>query len=885
MNSINFKEIEKICKAALEISPEKRPAYLREICGDNDELLKEVESLLSFDTPSDELINKTPDLLAAEMFSELKQIDFKGTEIDQYEIISQIGKGGMGTVYLARDKSLGRKIAIKFLDKKFSLDQDRLQRFFLEARTASALNHPNIITIFEIGKLDSHHYIVTEFIEGKTLREIIGTELLEIKSVVEIAIQVASALKAAHDAGIIHRDIKPDNIMVRPDGLVKVLDFGVAKLSEQEFEDGISIRIETQQGMIIGTVDYMSPEQAGGEKVDTLTDIFSFGVVLYYVLAGKLPFEGESPSEIMTSILTKEPKSLDEFDENIPVEFIRIVKKALEKEKEKRFQTAQEMLDELKLFKKHLDVSEEIGKSVRSGISKSSLTDMTKGLTADRMRKVETAENPGKIFLQKNVYLRKGLVLGTLFLLLTIIGFIYWYYANDSGQIESIAVLPFINESENKDIEYLTDGMTENLINNLSQIPALSVKSSNTVFRYKGKELSAKKIGEELNVQAVLIGRVIQRGEDLTLNLELVDTSKERVLWGEKYNSKMNNLISLQRDITRTVSDKLRPKLNTEEKGKLAKEYTTNTEAYQAYLRGRFYWNKRDGDNLKKGIEYFQKAIELDPNFALAWSGLADSYALIYNYTDVPRSESAFQSKNAARKAVEIDPYLSEAHTSLANVLQTFDWEFAEAEKHYQKATELNPNYATAFQWYSQLLGQMGKPEEAIKTAKQAVELEPYSKMTHYQLAEQYLYAKRYDEALEQFKKTSELDPDNIAWKVESTFALLQQNKTDEVIEIINEVIAKEGRDAFYLRMLASAYINSGKKEEAEKLLQEILSFKGDDLAQNFDIAVVYARLGEKDKAFEYLNKSFEKKEQEITFLKLSSHLKVCGMTRDLKSF
>ena len=352
MDSTKFKEIEKIYQAALEISPEKRRAYLREVCGDDDELRKEVESLLSFDTPSDQLINKTPELLAAEMFSEMKQTDFEGKEIDQYEIISQIGKGGMGTVYLARDKSLGRKIAIKFLDKKFSQDQDRLQRFFLEARTASALNQPNIITIYQIGEVDDHHFIATEFIEGKTLRQIIENEPLKLMSVVEIAIQIASALKAAHDAGIIHRDIKPDNIMVRPDGLVKVLDFGVAKLSEQEFEDGISIRIETQQGMIIGTVDYMSPEQAGGEKVDTLTDIFSFGVVLYYMLAGKLPFEGESPSEIMSSILTKEPKSLDEFDENIPAELITIVKKALEKDKEKRFQTADEMLEELKQIQK-----------------------------------------------------------------------------------------------------------------------------------------------------------------------------------------------------------------------------------------------------------------------------------------------------------------------------------------------------------------------------------------------------------------------------------------------------------------------------------------------------------------------------------------------------
>jgi serine/threonine protein kinase len=428
MDLEKFKEIEKIYEATLKLPLEERSEFLEEVCGEDVELRKEVESLLSFDTPSDELINKTPDLLAAEMFSEIKQTDFKGKEIDQYEIISQIGKGGMGTVYLARDKSLSRRVAIKFLNKKFSQDQDRLQRFFLEARTASALNHPNIITIYQIGEIDNHHFIATEFIEGKTLRESIENEPLKLMSVVEIAIQIASALMTAHDAGIIHRDIKPDNIMVRPDGLVKVLDFGVAKLSEQEFGEGISIRIETQQGMIIGTVDYMSPEQAGGEKVDTLTDIFSFGVVLYYVLAGKLPFEGESPSEIMSAILTKEPKSLNQFDKNIPVEFITIVKKALEKKKENRFQTAEEMLNELKKFKKHLEISEEIGKSVQLSESKNSPADLTKEPTVDEIQKVETAENTGNITQERSGGFRKGFVFSTIFLLLAAIGIVFWYF-------------------------------------------------------------------------------------------------------------------------------------------------------------------------------------------------------------------------------------------------------------------------------------------------------------------------------------------------------------------------------------------------------------------------------------------------------------------------
>jgi serine/threonine-protein kinase len=428
MDSSKFLQIEKIYQAALELAPNKRREYLMEICGDDDELRKEVESLLSFDTPSDQLISKTPDMLAAEMFSEIKKTDFKGKEIDQYEIISPIGKGGMGTVYLARDKSLGRKIAFKFLDVRFSQDKDRLQRFILEARTASALNHPNIITIYEVGEIDNHNFIATEFIEGKTLRQIIENEHVDLMSVVEIAIQIASALKAAHDAGIIHRDIKPDNIMVRPDGLVKVLDFGVAKLSEQDLEAGISIRIETMQGMIIGTVDYMSPEQAGGEEVDTRTDIFSFGVVLYYLLAGKLPFEGDSPSQIISSILKKEPKSLDKFDENIPVELVEIVKRSLEKEKSKRFQTAQEMLDELKQFRKHLLVSEAISNSKQPNTSSNSSTNSIEDSNLKEIQKVETSVNNSQVLSTEKTSLRNVLVFSTFLLLLAVISIGYLFF-------------------------------------------------------------------------------------------------------------------------------------------------------------------------------------------------------------------------------------------------------------------------------------------------------------------------------------------------------------------------------------------------------------------------------------------------------------------------
>ncbi|MGB7208962.1 MAG: serine/threonine-protein kinase, partial [Pyrinomonadaceae bacterium] len=495
----------------------------------------------------------------------------------------------MGAVYLAEDTKLDRKVALKILPSKFAEDKDRMSRFVREAKSASALNHPNIITIYEIGESDGTHFIATEFIDGKTLSEYAKANPLNYKSALEIAIQVASALDEAHSAGIVHRDIKPDNVMVRASGLVKILDFGIAKLSasstsaSDSSEDATAIKSGTSPGMIIGTANYMSPEQAKGKAVDARTDIFSFGVVLYELIAEQLPFEGENALEMISSIFKDEPKPLNA---EVPIEITKIISKCLRKDRDERYQTIKDVLIDLKDTKQDLEFQDKLERSIdpNQGANRTQILTST---TIDEIHQTTpnqtVASNPSK----------KYLAAGFLTLLLAVTGFFGYKFFASNDQIESIAVMPFVNESGNADVEYLSDGMTETLIKNLSNLPNLQVKPRSSVFRYKGKDTDGKTIGKELNVQAILNGRVVQRGNQLTLSLELVDVRKDAVLWSESYDRKQSDLVSLQSEIAKDVSTKLKLKLSGAEEAKMTKSATVNPEAYQAYLKGRYYWNRR----------------------------------------------------------------------------------------------------------------------------------------------------------------------------------------------------------------------------------------------------------------------------------------------------
>ncbi len=624
----------------------------------------------------------------------------KNSVIRHYKILSPIGKGGMGEVYLAEDTKLDRKVAIKFLNEEFSKDADKLGRFVQEAKAASALNHPNILTVYEIGEADGKNYIATELIDGKTLRDRISDKgSLQLNQILKIGVQVSEALSAAHQAGIIHRDIKPENIMIRKDGYAKVLDFGLAKLSEQSAtasgEDATKVQVNTTPGMVMGTVSYMSPEQARGNPTDARTDIWSLGVVLYEMLAGKLPFSGETANHTIVAILEKEPRLL----ENVPDELQRIVRKSLTKDVDMRYQSAHDLLIDLKNLRRDLDIKGELERSVvpnRETVSDTSAENATQFYTADaeatRSGQAAATQNvtTSSSSLEYAVTQAKGhkLAVGIvgLLLLAAIFSGVYFGFLSKGSakQIESIAVMPFVNESGNSDVEYLSDGMTETLIRSLSQLANLQVKPRSSVFRYKGKETDAKTIGKELNVQAILNGRVVQRGDQLTLNLELIDVQKDVVLWSEQYNRKQSDLVSLQSEIAKDVSAKLKLKLSGADEVKITKTSTADPEAYQAYLKGRYYWNRRTAENLKKAIEQFKLSVDRDPNYALAFVGLADCYALLNEYSGAPLSIAAPQAKAYAERAIALDEALAEPHATLGTVNRQL-WQWAESEKEFKR--------------------------------------------------------------------------------------------------------------------------------------------------------------------------------------------------------
>ena len=743
------------------------------------------------------------------------------TKLGHYMIISRLGAGGMGEVYLAQDTNLDRKVAIKFLNEDLSGDRYKLNRFIQEAKAASALNHPNILTIYEIGEVDGKNYIATELIEGKTLRHHLSSkEPLPLITILKLGIDVAEALSAAHQAGIVHRDIKPDNIMLRHDGIAKVLDFGLAKLTEQPIdaidpEAPTRAAINTDTGIVMGTATYMSPEQARGLKVDARTDIFSLGVVLYETVTGRLPFEGSTSSEVLASILSdKVPQPLARYAREVPTEFERIVEKALRKDRDERYQTMKDLLLDLKSLKEDQDFEKKLERSITP-----ELTSETKRKTAADVKNAARTRDNGKNrtkatrISQWNVV---SIIAGLLIIGLAV-GVYFYFSRKPSGMITSVAVMPFINENNNADVEYLADGLTETLIGSLSQLQNLSVKARSSVFRYKGKEIDPKKIGRELSVQAVLTGRVSEHADQFSLSLELVDAQAETVIWSGQYQRLKRDLASVQSEIARDVSDKLRQKFTDEHHDRLAKRQTNNAEAYQLYLKGRYHWNKRTKESLKHAVEYFQQAIEKDPGYALAYAALADSYTVFSTYDLAAPNEAYTRARLAAQKALEIDPTLGEAYATLADVKESFDWDFKGSERDYQKAISLAPNYATAHQWYGELLRKLGRPEQSIAELRRAQELDPLSLAINHSLSAALFYAHRYDDAITQARKVIELDPNFAPPYRQLGWCYTMKEMYDEAIAQHQKAVGLSKGDNHALASLAYALAKSGDRRQARK--------------------------------------------------------------------
>ena len=812
-----------------------------------------------------------------------------GFNLSHYRILSKIGAGGMGEVYLAQDTSaLGRTVALKILPAEVAKDKDRLQRFTQEARTVSNLNHPNILTVHEFGQTESASFIATEYVEGVTLREHLSNRRLKLIDILDVAIQIVGALNAAHEAGVTHRDLKPENVMIRKDHIVKVLDFGLAKLAEpravvvgpksEASEDvATKVLVKTEPGLVMGTVSYMSPEQSVGTGVDQRTDIWSTGVVLYEMVAGCVPFQGKDIHRQVIAIQEQDPAPLSQQVEGVPERLEEIVAKCLAKDKNERYQTAKDLLIDLRNLRRKLDVDAEIERTVApefrstsGGTSRLRTQSSPPNAGATNAAQVRAASSAEYVVsgIKQHKLAVAAIALALVVSGVALVAFILRGRTADAA-IKSIAVMPFVNQSGNADLEYLSDGMTDTLISSLSQLPNLNVKARSSVFRYKGKDASPQTIGKDLNVQAVLNGRIVQRGDQLTLTLELVDTQTENVIWSDQYTRKQADLVSLQSDVARDVSIKLKTKLSGVEEQKLAKNYTSNPEAYQLYLKGLFYWNKRTAEALKTSVDYYNQAISKDPNFAQAYAGLALAYLLFPEYSAGSPVESMPKAKAAATKALALDDTLAEAHTALAYTLFAFDRNNQESEREYRRAIELNPNYATAHQWYGGgLLTTTQRFDEAIAEGKRAAELDPMSLIVHLELAMDYYYARQYDNAIDQLRKTIELDRN---WYLAHMILCQTYAVKGALPQAAPECQkAKElNDDPGVLSFLAQVYAASGKRDEAMKLLGQMNEIAKQRYIAAYNFAGVYAGLGDKDQAFQWLERSLQDRAWDITYLKV----------------
>lgn len=781
---------------------------------------------------------------------------------------------------------------LKILPAAVAANRNRMDRFIREAKSAAALNHPNIAHIYEIGSSPTGregskpssttaevNFIAMEYIEGATLREKIHREHVELRKLLRYLQQVAEGLAKAHAAGIVHRDLKPDNVMIARDGYAKILDFGLAKLTEQSKPQGNDTAPEeaptavlgqplSTPGLVMGTVGYMSPEQAQGKPVDHRSDIFSFGCLLYETATGQRAFESESTIDTLHRIVHATAPLVKDANPSAPADLTRIVRRCLAKDPDDRYQSIKEAAIELRELRRDLQGAEELDTTVPPSSVGSTIGSETGLGAAATTAAVSTAPASSAEYIVTRIKEHKvAAVIVLAAVLLAGVGLTAYLHArNTEVAIDSIAVLPFENKTADPDTDYLSEGLAESLIYRLSQLPNLKVCPTSSVLRYKGKEIDPLKAGQELGVSALLSGRILQRGDNLTISAELIDVRNNKLIWGEQYDRKMSELLATQREIAREIADRLRLKVSGQEKG-LAKHYTESNDAYQLYMKGRFYWSKRTGESLKKAINEFQQSVDKDPSYALAYAGLADCYALLEEYAGTPSSETLPKARDAAQRALQLDDSLAEAHTSAAYV-DVLSWQFAEAEREYKRAIELNPNYATGHQWYSAYLRMAGRLNESMAEIKRAQQADPLSPIIGVNVGNlDILLRDDLNAAVEEYGKVIEIDPNFSVARGYRGLAYVRQGRKQEAVAELQKAVELSGKASEQLSFMGYGYGALEMRAEAMAVLQELEQRYARRESPALYVAAVYAGLGKKDEAFAWLEKDFQARTGMLVFV------------------
>jgi serine/threonine-protein kinase len=765
-----------------------------------------------------------------------------GSTISHYRILDELGRGGMGVVYKAEDMKLDRIVALKLLTPGMLASEDDRARFYREARAAAALHHPNVATVFEINDVpgpggDPQPFIAIEFVDGESLLDVIGKGTLPVDQAISLIAQIADGLNAAHEKGIVHRDIKPANIMMSSDGRPKILDFGVARLEREA-----SL---TQTGSTIGTTAYMSPEQVRGEPVDRRSDLWSLGIVFHELLTGERPFKGYYEAAISFAILNEDPK----IGETVPDALQAVLQQLLAKDVSARYETALELAEDLR-----------DGGATGQPVARSSSTSRGPWQTGG-----SSAPSQSRMSRRTIISAAVGFIIVVAAALL--------YFLSPADQIESIAVLPFQNTGEDPDLEYLSDGLTETLINSLSQVSELRVMARSTVFQYKGRAVTPGEVGEDLDVRAVLVGDITQRGKELRINAELVDVANGAQLWGGSFNQPISDIIQIQDALAGQILDGLRVRLTGEERERVTGSGTQNSEAYQFYLKGLYHWNRRAGESLPTALGFFRQAVDRDPQFALGHAGLANTYNLMSLYGLEPPREVHPKARAAALRALELDPHLAEARAALAAVQYAYDWDWDTAEASFKRAISDNPNYPTARQWYGEFLATRDRVEESVVQIQQALDLDPLSIHIRGVLGDYLLLAGREEEGLEQLRQA--LDMDARAFYALWVMAAhnLSLGQTEVGAEYLNRALALD-ESPVLVPYLAHVYAQRGDLEAARGVIGRLDSLKATRWVSAFNYAVAYAAVGDKYRAFESLREAVEEKSDALVYLEQTPGLR-----------